>query len=349
MDPKIVLHVTTNNNYTNPQVIIMTACVKAPNAANVFSSVKFFQYQSEMKNMTIKKNVISYDSVTYTLTLVNPAPDPSVPDFHLTLRGYDGQYWQYVSNMVVFAVKPAPVVKTTLAVASGSGSAVAGTGGGGITQTPQTMQSTAASQAMQSASAAQMMQSAQPMQSIQSAQNAQGTSSVQSTAGLQWNTENEINVDSYQVLESADSVNYRTIATVKAKCNDSSKCAYFLAVQPAANQVLYYQIQTTTKDSLMTVSNIVHQGDNPAARLVLYPNPARDLVTASYTSFQDEDKASLIVYDMQGRTLLIKPYLIREGVNSLEVPVGRLANGIYIIGLEIQNKPIFVKRFVVQH
>jgi len=293
LDPKIDLHVTTNNNYKNPQILTLTACVKAPNAAKVFSSVKFFQYQSEMKNMTITKNVISYDSVTYTLKLSNPSVDPSVPDFHITFRGYDGQFWQYVSNMVVYTITPAPVTTTSLAVA----------------QDPNT---------------------------------------VKTATALQWTSDNEQNVDSYQVMESTDSANYNVIATVKAKCNDTSKCAYYLPATPPVNRVSYYRVHTLSKDSTLSVSNTVHLGDDVAARLTLFPNPAKNYITVNFLSPDDVPGSSLIVYDVQGKILSRQPFAIHAGLNSLGIPLNNMANGIYLMGLEINSNPIVIKRFIIQ-
>jgi hypothetical protein len=293
LDPKINLRISTNNNYKNPQTLILTACIKAPNAAKIFSSVKFFQYQTEMKNMTITKNVISYDSVTYTLKLNNPTVDPSVPDFHITFRAYDGQYWQYISNMVVYTITPAPATQTSLAIAP-------------------------------------------------------NPDAVQSATGLQWTSDNEINVDSYQVMESTDSANYRVIATVKAKCNDTSKCAYFLPASPQVNRVSYYKVNTITKDSTARESNIVHQGDNVAARLSIFPNPAKNYITINFSSPNDQPNASLLVYDIQGKVFLKQPFPIREGLNTAGIPLNNMANGIYLLGLEINNNPIVVKRFIIQ-
>ncbi|MBS1602952.1 MAG: T9SS type A sorting domain-containing protein, partial [Bacteroidetes bacterium] len=275
-----------------------------------------------------------YDSVIYTLKLTNPAPDPSVPDFHITFRCYDGQYWQYISNMVVYTIKTATAPTTSLAVVASPGTTASGT--------TATMQS--AGIASQPASTIQS-QSAFTTQSASVGQ----PSTVQTAAGLQWTTENEQGVASYQVMESLDGVNYQPIATVNAKCNDSSKCTYFLPATPDPTRVTHYKVTVTTQDSATSETNTVKLGEDIASRISLFPNPARDFVNFTYNSPDDAGDANLLIYDIQGKVLQKRPFTIHAGPNILYINLAGMPKGIYMAGLQFGLNTAVVKRFVIQN
>jgi hypothetical protein len=56
---------------------------------------------AEVKGLTLTKRMVSFDSVVYTVGWINPYPG----DHHLTMVGYDGQYWEYSSNTLDFTIK----------------------------------------------------------------------------------------------------------------------------------------------------------------------------------------------------------------------------------------------------
>jgi len=101
IDPILSLRDSGNSNFTNPGTFLLTASVTIPNAENVLSSIRFMENGEEVKGLTLTRNLASFDSVTYTVSWINPYPG----DHHLTMMGYDGQYWEYSSNTLDFTVK----------------------------------------------------------------------------------------------------------------------------------------------------------------------------------------------------------------------------------------------------
>ncbi len=83
------------------------------------------------------------------------------------------------------------------------------------------------------------------------------------------------------------------------------------------------------------------QDETTGAELLLYPNPASDVLRIKYEK-QAADNLSIRVFDMQGKTLIVKQVNDRE---TLEVDVSQLRAGYYLLQL-IDGGERMVAKFV---
>ena len=88
---------------------------------------------------------------------------------------------------------------------------------------------------------------------------------------------------------------------------------------------------------------------NATGQMSLFPNPARNLINVSYTSPKAQGNSQVLVYDLIGRVLTSKTFVIQEGANQLSLPLDNLADGIYLLVIQSPNSPAVSQRFVVQH
>ena len=87
----------------------------------------------------------------------------------------------------------------------------------------------------------------------------------------------------------------------------------------------------------VSVVDLTSVGENAAATLEVYPNPAHELVSVSL-----DDNAQVMVYDMTGRMVLNTH--MSAGVNNLNV--AQFGNGVYFINVRYTDGKSAVTRFV---
>ena len=87
----------------------------------------------------------------------------------------------------------------------------------------------------------------------------------------------------------------------------------------------------------VSVVDLTSVGENAAATLEVYPNPAHELVSVNL-----DDNAQAMVYDMTGRMVLNTN--MSAGINNLNV--AQLENGVYFISVRYTDGKSAVTRFV---
>ncbi len=70
---------------------------------------------------------------------------------------------------------------------------------------------------------------------------------------------------------------------------------------------------------------------------MLYPNPAKDHLTLSFTA-SGNDRIKVNIYNLAGQKLLVTERPVVRGVNNISVVTSELAKGIYIV--EIENNGV---------
>ena len=109
----------------------------------------------------------------------------------------------------------------------------------------------------------------------------------------------------------------------------------------------YYRLQYADKNGKVSYSNIVAL-DNSAllSSLMIYPNPAKDLLNIQFTS-KGNSKAALQVTDLTGKVLQISATRINTGQTIIPLNVAHLPAGIYLLKiLSGDGKAIEVRKFL---
>lgn len=168
-------------------------------------------------------------------------------------------------------------------------------------------------------------------------------------AELTWKTSGEENFTGFGIERSAENNNWISIATINAKGNglNGENDYVYNDLNPLKGKS-YYRLKLISGDgkhgysdvkSITIQKNIQH--------ITLSPNPATNkaalLIHASSNS-----TASVTVKDVSGRTIDKQIIQLREGTNTVQLPVAeRLTGGVYFVLVGIKDE-LFNKKLVIK-
>jgi hypothetical protein len=325
IDPVLSLALAGKQNFKAPDTIRLTGGLKIPNAANVLSSMKVMDKGKDVtKDLVISKHVVSYDSVRYAIEFRKPAGG----GHQLTMRGIDGLYWEYLSNTVAFTIEGAPAPKDSVKA-----------------EEPKTEPAPQPKDSVKVVTPAPPVAAPAPGDSIKA---------EMPVPGLPVPTPGDSVVvpapgDSVVVPAPQDSV------AVPAPPKDS-------VAAPTPAPAPTDSVATPSpgpRSPLAPPSTLFGDPKLPQAtengidmknrKLVLYPNPANNVLNISYWNTQVPGNVKTMIYDNSGKALTGKVIFAQTGVNQTSFTVSSLASGIYVFMIENPDHTIISQRFVVQH
>lgn len=126
------------------------------------------------------------------------------------------------------------------------------------------------------------------------------------------------------------------------KLNGGTVGNYYVRVigySGAFNATVNYTIRVTRSNSTLRFGE---EGDNEEAieldnsfdAMIVFPNPASDIMDVNYFSTDTKNDVMMSVYDMNGKKVYTTSFTANEGVNKLHVPVSDLQNGMYVIMIQ---------------
>jgi hypothetical protein len=141
---------------------------------------------------------------------------------------------------------------------------------------------------------------------------------------LQWQTSNEINTKLFVVERSTDGRSFSNIGTVAAKGIDNA--TYHFTDATILSDNIYYRLKMTDNNGSFTYSNIVRISSQLNSQLIIYPNPARDIIT-----IQVSDKkltgTNAVIIDATGK--VVQTFIINSAFEMVDV--SKLAADIYFL------------------
>ena len=151
---------------------------------------------------------------------------------------------------------------------------------------------------------------------------------------LQWTTATETNTAYFGVERSLDGLSFSSIGTVAATGNSNTIRNYSFDNAAATQGDIYYRLKVVDEDGHFTYSNILVMKDGPinTPAISLYPNPtvrsssAKVLITAGSAG-----KATIMVYDVNGKAVAVIHLPLAAGLNTVSLPVNNLVPGTYFI------------------
>ncbi len=117
-----------------------------------------------------------------------------------------------------------------------------------------------------------------------------------------------------------------TVYFVKAKDGDIWKL-WFTGFGGSASGKSFFN-----KQKLFTVG-LLDQNKQTMAKLAVYPNPASENITLVLDN-ENLVQALITVSDLNGRTVAEQMYEVNKGMQTLQLPVSMLNEGIYLVSLE---------------
>jgi hypothetical protein len=164
---------------------------------------------------------------------------------------------------------------------------------------------------------------------------------------LQWNVQNEQDVDHYVIERSKDALSFEPIGQAKAKNTPSSVYDYADDVTNFNSEKIYYRIKLVNKLGATYYSNVIGFKKDVAdeIKMKVYPNPVRNMMNLNI-AVQAKKAAKMLIFDAGGKAVIEKSLQLEKGENTITFEnMGRLAKGWYMITVVIDGKP-YIQRIV---
>jgi hypothetical protein len=160
------------------------------------------------------------------------------------------------------------------------------------------------------------------------------TASVRNNqAHLEWLTASELDNDRFEVERSGDARRFEKIGEVKGKGTTSLESKYQFTDRTPVEGTVYYRLKQVDFDGQFAYSSVIAVTAKGLARELTtqaYPNPFRDNVKVMLMAPQAQP-AAMTIYDINGRTVMTRDLNLDAGVNNLELQLGELRSGMYIL------------------
>jgi hypothetical protein len=167
---------------------------------------------------------------------------------------------------------------------------------------------------------------------------------------LNWVVESQT-ATGYTVERSFDGNSFNPIGTVSPQAGNNPTNSYaYTDVNPSSpTGTLYYRIREEDVTGQEYYSSIVAlKTSSPAAAAGIYPNPARESFTLTFTS-TTAGAVSLRLFDLSGRLVLNRPFQAAIGVNAVTVEgLGTLPEGMYLLQWFDGLKP-WTSKVLIRH
>ena len=162
---------------------------------------------------------------------------------------------------------------------------------------------------------------------------------------LEWATASETNTDHFIIERSLDGIDFSEIAQLTAAGTSMGTIDYAFVDQAPPGTLTYYRLKQTDMDGTFEYFHVVpiHCRNGAASELLVYPNPATDLVHIRITD--DNEPRQVIILDSHGA-------VVHQGsmVGSTSFRTEQLAMGMYMVKVEMagENGPTgeLIQRFV---
>ena len=152
---------------------------------------------------------------------------------------------------------------------------------------------------------------------------------------LQWKTATEVNSNYFTVERSSNGTDYSAIGTVQASGFSTTEANYNFTDASPLDGVNYYRLIITDKDNSSAYSKVIS--------ISVKKNQSLNIVTAQLSSGKNNvtltvstaqtQKANLVLFDRQGRSVLNETILLQKGINTIDKKTPALSRGIYYIKL----------------
>ncbi|MCP2043933.1 T9SS type A sorting domain-containing protein [Pontibacter sp. HSC-36F09] len=152
-------------------------------------------------------------------------------------------------------------------------------------------------------------------------------------AHLEWLTASELDNDRFEIERSLDARSFEKVGTVKGKGTTSLETKYQFTDRTPVQGTVYYRLKQVDTDGQFAYSNVIAVNAKGLARELAtqaYPNPFQDVIKVTLT-VPEAQVAAMTIYDINGRRVIVKDLDLDAGVNVLELQLGQLQSGMYIL------------------
>ncbi|WP_243409647.1 T9SS type A sorting domain-containing protein [Pontibacter virosus] len=152
-------------------------------------------------------------------------------------------------------------------------------------------------------------------------------------AHLEWLTASELDNDRFEIERSLNARSFEKVGTVKGKGTTSLETKYQYTDRTPVQGTVYYRLKQVDLDGQFAYSNVIAVNAKGLARELAtqaYPNPFQDVIKVTLT-VPEAQVAVMTIFDINGRRVITKDLDLDAGVNVLELQLGQLQTGMYIL------------------
>lgn len=163
-----------------------------------------------------------------------------------------------------------------------------------------------------------------------------------------WNTASEYNTDYFIIQKSKDLIGFKDVGIIKASGFSNQTLNYSFIDDELWNGVSYYRLKSVDFDLSYQYSYIVAIEYNPENNISgnqitanihyteLYPNPVSENLNI-LINLENDSKVNINVFDLSGKLIISTQKNLSRGENILNLYVGDLKTGFYIINISDKN------------
>jgi hypothetical protein len=150
-------------------------------------------------------------------------------------------------------------------------------------------------------------------------------------AGIEWNVALEINNDHFTIEKSTDGIHFFGIGTVKGAGNSSVAKTYSYTDDNFTSSA-YYRIKQTDVDGTNSYTRIKYLNLDQANKLVVFPNPATDDLTLSWTMPKNSN-VSVVLLNTLSQIVGAQSFSTADGFFEQHINLSALPAGVYIVNV----------------
>ncbi len=151
-----------------------------------------------------------------------------------------------------------------------------------------------------------------------------------------WQTANEINVNSYLIEKSTDGKSFYRIGKLAAE--NKARNSYAFTDENVSEGVSYYRVLGLDNDGRKTYSGVQRVENNYRQKaLVIYPNPANDLITIKASSIK-----AVTIINTEGKVV----YSEKANNNTATINISSLPKGIYLVKGVLENNTVVSEKLI---
>ena len=167
---------------------------------------------------------------------------------------------------------------------------------------------------------------------------------INKTVELNWQTAQEMNTSLFVIERSNDGLQFNFLKQINAAGNSLTIRNYkAIDAQPLTNNS-FYRLKQIDLDGKFTYSKIVRIFNGTTGFSIHNSQSVKDILTVQWSSLS-RSKGSLQIIDITGKVVLQKQIAFEARENNISLPVGHLANGIYVLSL-VQDNSVESKFFL---
>ncbi|MGB8191233.1 MAG: T9SS type A sorting domain-containing protein [Chitinophagaceae bacterium] len=158
---------------------------------------------------------------------------------------------------------------------------------------------------------------------------------------LTWATAQEINSHHFEIERSTNAIHFETLKTVMAAGNSSHQKNYSAVDSFPVAGVNFYRLKQVDNNGKACYSAIVGIHQMNEMNVLLYPNPASDVITLQRSDVSEN--GTLEIFNTSGK--LLKRLVLPAGTATERIALNEYASGTYVIRVKTASQEL-VMRFV---